>query len=104
MNDPKTRDSDTPRLLLLADHPSLHRGFATVAREVAGHLHDQGRWQVSMIGYYPPDPDWRSPGYPVLSLDPNDVPRSERRACQRSTRFAKRSGWIGSCAPTGVDM
>ncbi|MCB1739074.1 MAG: glycosyltransferase [Gammaproteobacteria bacterium] len=80
MNDPKTRDSDTPRLLLLADHPSLHRGFATVAREVAGHLHDHGRWQVSMIGYYPPDPDWRSPGYPVLSLDPNDVPRSERRA------------------------
>ena len=70
---------DAPnRLLVLADHPSLHRGFATVAREVTAHLHARTDWRPALLGYYPPSPAWRSPGYPVTALEPDDVPRSAR--------------------------
>ena len=71
--------TDLPRLLILADHPSLHRGFATVGREIAGHLHQKDTWQVTVIGYYPPEPNWQSPGYRVIALDDVDTPRSARQ-------------------------
>jgi glycosyltransferase involved in cell wall biosynthesis len=67
-----------PELLLLSDHPSLHRGFATVGREVASHLFRTGAWNLRYVGYYPPDPAWSSPGYPVLRLDETDGPRELR--------------------------
>lgn len=70
-------ETSRPRVLVVGDHPSLHRGFATIVRAVTAHLHARG-WPVEVLGYYPPDPAWRSPGYAVTDLDPDDVPRSQR--------------------------
>jgi len=63
--------------VLFGDHPSLHRGFATIGREIAGHLFREG-WPVRYVGYYAPDPAWDSPGYPVIDLEPEDDARERR--------------------------
>lgn len=40
-------------LIVVCDHPSLHRGFATVGRHVARWLHESAQWRVHVIGRYP---------------------------------------------------
>lgn len=40
------------RVLLVADHPSLHRGFATVGRKIAGALQASGGWDVHYLGRF----------------------------------------------------
>jgi glycosyltransferase involved in cell wall biosynthesis len=67
-----------PEVVLLGDHPSLHRGFARVVREVARFLGAQTGWRVRVVGYYPPVPGWTAPGYPVTALDERDDPRPAR--------------------------
>lgn len=62
------------RLLIACDHPSLHRGFATVGRHIARGLHAGGRWQVRMIGRYPAAGVATAEPYDVLDADMhNDV-------------------------------
>ena len=40
------------RILLVADHPSVHRGFATVGRKVAAALQASGTWEVHYLGRF----------------------------------------------------
>ena len=40
------------RVLLVADHPALHRGFATVGRKIAAALHVSGAWDVHYLGRF----------------------------------------------------
>jgi glycosyltransferase involved in cell wall biosynthesis len=40
------------RVLLVADHPALHRGFATVGRKIAAALHHSGVWDVHYLGRF----------------------------------------------------
>src|SRR3954451_8018133 len=37
-------------VILLADHPALDRGLATVGRHVAAGLHECGQWDVHYLG------------------------------------------------------
>lgn len=67
-----------PHLVVLSDHPSLHRGFATVAREVADHLHLRAGLALDYVGYYQPAEGWSSPGYRVFDLESEDDLRSRR--------------------------
>ncbi|MGE0816515.1 MAG: glycosyltransferase [Vicinamibacterales bacterium] len=57
------------RLLIVGDHPSLHRGFATVARHVARGLHATGRWHVQVIGRHPPAAGSPPEPYDVFAAD-----------------------------------
>lgn len=56
------------RVVIVCDHPSLHRGFSTVGERIAHHLHAELDLSVTYIGRYPPDSGWRSPGYAVRDL------------------------------------
>ena len=60
------------RLLIACDHPSLHRGFATVGRHIARGLHATGRWRVQMIGRYPSAQAAGPEPYEVLDADANE--------------------------------
>ena len=60
--------SGTAPVLIVCDHPSLHRGFSVVGERIAGHLYRHEGMPVRFIGRYPPDSEWRGPGYPVHSL------------------------------------
>lgn len=78
-----------PKLLMVCDHPSLHRGFATVGRHVARGLHASGRWRVQVIGRYPPADAPPSEPYDVFDVDADhdcgeDGPRRFRE-CLRAT-------------------
>lgn len=68
-----------PRVIVLADHPSLHRGFATIGREVAAFLHAAG-FELAYAGYYRPDPAWRSPGYELVGVELDDDDPARRAA------------------------
>lgn len=41
-------------VILIGDHPALHRGFSIVGRHIARHLHGSGRWRVRFLARYPP--------------------------------------------------
>lgn len=56
-------------LLIVGDHPLLHRGFSTVGRHLARGLHATGGWRVTMIGRYPRPDDGHTEPYQVLEAD-----------------------------------
>ena len=41
------------QVIVIGDHPALHRGFSTVGRHIARHLHGTGRWRVRFLARYP---------------------------------------------------
>lgn len=57
------------RLLIVADHPSLHRGFSTVGHHIATGLQRTGRWVVEYIGRYTPASEKHELPYRVFDAD-----------------------------------
>ena len=62
--------STREHVVVVCDHPSLHRGFSVVGERIARHLHRDAGLRVSFLGRYEPEPAWRSPGYTVHDLHP----------------------------------
>jgi glycosyltransferase involved in cell wall biosynthesis len=54
------------QVILIGDHPALHRGFSTVGRHVARHLHGTGRWKVWFLARYPPPANAPAEPYEVF--------------------------------------
>ena len=57
------------RLLIVGDHPSLHRGFSSVGRHLARYLHRSGRWRVQFLGRYPRAAAAGEEPYQVFDVD-----------------------------------
>ena len=55
------------RLLVLSEHPSLMRGFATVGHRVADQLQRTGRWQVDYLGRFAPGENGGRFSYRVIA-------------------------------------
>ena len=55
-------------LLVVSDHPSLNRGFATVGHNISHGLQQSGRWQVEYFGRYPGRPGGEGFSYRVHDL------------------------------------
>jgi glycosyltransferase involved in cell wall biosynthesis len=71
--------AETRRVLLVTDHPSLDRGFATIGRHVASRLHASGRWEVHYLGLFLDAAPSDAGAYPFAVYTPNaddleDVP------------------------------
>jgi glycosyltransferase involved in cell wall biosynthesis len=60
------------RLVIVCDHPSLHRGFSIVGSHLARHLHATRRWNVRYLGRFPRAADAPAEPYPVFDADPAD--------------------------------
>lgn len=71
-------------LLIVGDHPLLHRGFSTVGRHIARGLHATGRWRVTMIGRYPRPDEGHPEPYQVLEADRIDdvAGEGDARCCK----------------------
>jgi glycosyltransferase involved in cell wall biosynthesis len=62
------------RLLLVCDHPSLGRGFATVGHQVATGLARTGRWEIDYLGRYEPRSMPHPPPYRVHDVHAHGLP------------------------------
>ena len=63
-----------PALIVVGDHPSLHRGFSVVGDQIARGLQTQHQWSVDFVGFYPPAVWRQPPPYRVFDVDPPDAP------------------------------
>jgi glycosyltransferase involved in cell wall biosynthesis len=53
-------------VIVIGDHPALHRGFSTVGRHIARYLHGTGRWCVQFLARYPPPANAPAEPYEVF--------------------------------------
>jgi glycosyltransferase involved in cell wall biosynthesis len=60
------------KLLIVADHPSLHRGYSTVGHHIARGLQQTGRWSVEYVGRYAPAGRKLEDAYRVFGADADD--------------------------------
>jgi glycosyltransferase involved in cell wall biosynthesis len=67
------RSVKTRPLVVVSDHPSLHRGFSTVGHQVATALQQSNIWDVTCLGRYRPGDIPRNLPYDVVALDPDET-------------------------------
>lgn len=102
------------RLIVVGEHPSLHRGFAVVGHNIARGLQGDHQWSVDYAGLLPPAPSSSAPGYRVFDVDPAGAREEETverlgAVLRRLVAGASASGWrpillsIGSNHALAID-